>query len=176
MPDELALQTEPDGRLRFRAGSPAIHVIKREFIERLTAGGKLRLPWHRADKKVPFISENGTLLNPEKPNAVKLETFIFDAIPMAEKTMILEAERKHEFAPVKNPTGVDSAESCRAMLIDRDAQRREKADIRMTRRNDGTPDCIIELSPASYFDVEDVIKDFQNRNISLTPNQKVYYE
>ena len=177
MPDDLAQQRDDDGRLRFRAGSPAIHIISREFVERLTKGGRLRLPWHRAEKKVPFINRYGELITPEKPNAVKLETFIFDAIPMADKTMLLEAKREEEFAPVKNQTGVDSAESCRAMLIERDAQWLENAGVDIPRKPDGTPDCIIELSPASFFDAEDVMERFGNmENNEINSGEQLYYE
>ena len=176
MPDELAEKRDSDGRLTFRAGSPAIHVLSREFVERLTAGGRLKLPWHRADKKVPYINSSGQLITPEEPNAVKLETFIFDAIPMAEKTTILEAKREHEFAPVKNPSGVDSAESCREMLIERDAEWLENAMVKVPRKSDGKPDCVIELSPASFFDAEDVIKRFKDSGTILNPGQTEYYE
>jgi UDP-N-acetylglucosamine/UDP-N-acetylgalactosamine diphosphorylase len=176
MPDELAQKTDSDGRLTFRAGSPAIHIISREFVERLTEGGRLQLPWHRADKKVPFINEEGERIEPSSPNGVKLETFIFDAIPMAEKTMILEAKREFEFAPVKNKTGVDSAESCRAMLIYRDAEWLESAGVEIPRKEDGTPDCIIELSPATFFDLEDVMEKYCGKGTVIKPGQTVYYE
>ena len=176
MPDELAQQREENGKLRFRAGSPAIHVISREFVERLTTGGRLQLPWHRADKKVTYINQNGETITPEEPNGVKLETFIFDAIPMAEKTMILEGQRENEFAPVKNQTGVDSAESCRAMLIARDAQWLEDAGVIIPKKTDGSPDCIIELSPASFFDLEDVTEYFKNKNSVIKSEDVVYYE
>ena len=72
MPAELAERKNPDGTLAFLAGSPAIHVISRTFIEELTKDGRLNMPWHRADKKVPYINGNGELVKPEQPNAVKL--------------------------------------------------------------------------------------------------------
>ncbi len=176
MPDDLAQEREDDGKLRFRAGSPAIHVISRKFVERLTTGGRLQLPWHRADKKIPYINQNGEKINPEESNGVKLETFIFDAIPMAEKTMILEAQRENEFAPVKNQTGVDSAESCRAMLIARDAKWLEAAGITVPKKADGSPDCIIELSPAKFFDLEDVKEYFKEKSSVIEPKAIIYYE
>jgi UDP-N-acetylglucosamine/UDP-N-acetylgalactosamine diphosphorylase len=176
MPDDLAQETDSDGNLRFRAGSPAIHIISREFVERLTKGGRLQLPWHRADKKVPYIDADGNSITPSETNGVKLETFIFDAIPMAERTMILEAQREHEFAPVKNRTGVDSAETCRAMLIARDAEWLEKAGVSIPRNEDSSPNCIIELSPATFFDLEDVIDNFGESGAALKPGEKVYYE
>src|SRR5262249_51379062 len=36
LPDELARQTDKHGRLRLRAGSPAIHLFSVEFLERMT--------------------------------------------------------------------------------------------------------------------------------------------
>ena len=176
MPDDLAQQREANGKLRFRAGSPAIHVLSREFIERLTAGGRLQLPWHRADKKITYINKNGEKITPKESNGVKLETFIFDAIPMAEKTMILEAQRENEFAPVKNQTGVDSAESCRAMLIARDAQWLEAVGVTVPKNADGSPDCIIELSPAKFFNLEDVKEYFKNKKPIIKSGDVVYYE
>ena len=43
--------------LQLWAGSIAVHLIERSFIERL--GGGLDLPFHRAIKKVPYIDELG---------------------------------------------------------------------------------------------------------------------
>ena len=160
MPNELAERTT-NGKLDFIAGSPAIHVISVEFIERLTNGGRLDLPWHRADKKVAYVNEKGEMVKPEVPNAVKLECFIFDALPLASRTIILEADRKECFAPTKNATGVDSAETCREMLCARDARRMELAGIRIPRKSDGSPDCIVEISPRRVFDDADAIEFFK---------------
>ncbi|MBS1371041.1 MAG: UDPGP type 1 family protein [Lentisphaeria bacterium] len=156
LPAELAESRNPDGSLRFIAGSPAIHMISRSFIEQLTAGGSLKLPWHRADKKVPYVDETGNPVKPETPNAVKLESFIFDAMPLAKRTMVLEGDRRSVFAPTKNRTGVDSAESCREMLIERDAKYLEAAGVKIPRTADGMVDAKIELSPLVAFDAEDV--------------------
>ena len=160
MPAELAERRKEDGTLDFLAGSPAIHIISRDFVETLTADGKLKLPWHRADKKVPYMDANGVEVKPEEPNAVKLESFIFDALPLAEKVMILEGCREDIFGPTKNKTGVDSAESCRAMLIDRDARRMEAAGIAIPRNAEGKVQCILEISPRCVVDEADAIAFF----------------
>lgn len=155
LPDELAEKRNPDGSLAFVAGSPAIHMISRRFVADLTADGVLKLPWHRADKKIPTVDASGNPVKPEAPNGVKLESFIFDALPLAKRTMILEGDRKEVFAPTKNATGVDSAESCRQMLIDRDARRLESAGVAVPRKADGSLDAKIEISPAAVLDDED---------------------
>jgi UDP-N-acetylglucosamine pyrophosphorylase len=155
LPDELAEQTNPDGSLSFIAGSPAIHVLSLDFVERLTATGRLELPWHRADKKVSYLDADGTLVTPEEPNGVKLEAFIFDALPLARKTVILEADRHEEFAPTKNKTGVDSVESCRKMMIERDCARLERVGVKIPRDADCKPSCAVEISPRIIIDDAD---------------------
>ena len=173
LPEELAQKRNADGSLAFVAGSPAIHLIQRSFVERLTASGNLRLPWHRADKKIPYIDGNGISQTPAEPNGVKLESFIFDALPLAEKTMVMEFDRAEVFGPTKNPTGVDSVESCRRMLIDRDIRRLEKAGVTIPRKADGTPDVVVELSPQEAIDEEDVIEFAAKRQISLVSGAAV---
>ncbi|MBO5689428.1 MAG: UDPGP type 1 family protein [Lentisphaeria bacterium] len=164
LPAELAESRNEDGSLRFVAGSPAIHVISRDFVRRLTEGGRLQLPWHRADKKVPYVDANGNIMAPAEPNAVKLESFIFDALPLAEKTMILAGNREDMFAPTKNSTGVDSAESCREMLLERDARILESAGFPV-RRADGCRIADIELAP-EYVIRPELLGKFSGRTIA----------
>ncbi|WP_176014207.1 UDPGP type 1 family protein [Victivallis sp. Marseille-Q1083] len=166
LPEALATSRNADGSLCFVAGSPAIHVLNRSFIERLTADGQLSLPWHRADKKVPFVNEAGLLVKPEEPNAVKLESFIFDALPLAERTMILEADRREEFAPTKNQTGVDSVESCRQMLIARDARRLMAAGVKLPLTPEGDPAVQVEISPRAVLDDEDAAAYCRSRKLT----------
>jgi len=171
MPAKLAEARKPDGQLKFLAGSPAIHVLSRAFAERLTAGGSLRLPWHRADKKVPCVDAAGAPVNPAEPNAVKVESFIFDALPLADKTMILEAAREDKFAPTKNKEGVDSVVSCRAMLVDRDSRWLNACGVNVP------PGCVVELSPKSFVDAEDVAARAAAKPFPpLTANQEYYFE
>ncbi|MBN1864085.1 MAG: UDPGP type 1 family protein [Victivallales bacterium] len=176
MPDELAEARDSTGDLVFRVGSPAIHVISRGFVERLAGAGDFRLPWHRADKKVPFVDQSGSLVRPQEPNAVKLETFIFDAIPLAGKSIILEARREDQFAPVKNAEGTDSAESCRSMLMERDAQRLKLAGVDVPRDTRGRLLSKIELSPRRFLDQEDVIDFARSNTMTINPGEEIYIE
>lgn len=155
LPDELAEKRNSDGTLAFVAGSPAIHVLSRKFVEKLTSGGTLRLPWHRADKKIPCLTAAGEVFTPDEPNGVKLESFIFDALPLAEKVMILEGDRAEVFAPTKNATGVDSAESCREMITARNARRLAAAGVDIPHAADGKIDAVIEIAPDRVLDDED---------------------
>ncbi|MCH7961973.1 MAG: UDPGP type 1 family protein, partial [Planctomycetes bacterium] len=107
-----------------------------------------RLPWHRAEKIVPCVDpDTSSRHNPDAPNAVKLEQFVFDALPLARRSIVLETSRQDEFAPIKNATGVDSAESSQRIQTARAADWLEAAGVTIPRADDGTPDCVIELSP-----------------------------
>ena len=135
-----------------------IHVFARNFIERLTENGSLKLPWHRADKKIPSLNADGIQVKPDAPNGVKLESFIFDALPLAEKVLLLAGAREEMFAPTKNPTGVDSVESCRQMISARNARRLAAAGVEIPRRQDGSADAVIELDPRLVFDDADAVE------------------
>ena len=55
----------------------------------------------------------GKAVKPEQPNAVKLEQFVFDAIPLAQNAIVYTTERGEEFSPVKNAEGTDSPATSR---------------------------------------------------------------
>ncbi len=156
MPEDLARMTDESGELVFRVGSPAIHLFQLSFVEKLTGDNELTLPFHRAVKKVPYLDDRGRLIEPNEPNAVKLETFIFDALPLAEEVVILEVDRQEQFAPVKQKTGTDSIESCHRLMNERAARWLEEAGVPVPRKQDGSVNCTIELSPRDFVDPEDV--------------------
>lgn len=75
------------------------------------------LPLHVVEKKIKHIDKNGNEVNPEKPNGYKFETLVLDMIHELPDCLPYEIVRNHEFAPIKNPTGVDSVESARALCL-----------------------------------------------------------
>ncbi len=158
MPDALAEAEDETGALKFGAGSIAIHMISLDFARRLTAGKgeRLELPFHRAEKKVPHIDpETGDCISPETPNAVKLERFIFDALPLARHSIILETDRVEEFAPIKNAEGNDSPGSSVNLQIRRAARWLEANGVEVPYR-DGEVDAVIEISPLTALSAEDL--------------------
>ena len=150
LPEEKALEKDKDGRIKYRAGSPAIHVLRRDFIEQF-ASGAIKLPYHRAEKKVACLSDSGESVTPEEPNAVKFETFVFDALPLAKNPLLLEADRSEEFSPVKNMTGVDSLESSQAAQVKR-AKRWLKNVGHAIKEN-----AIVEICPRVFPDERDLL-------------------
>ena len=85
-------------------------------------------------------------MKPDKPNAVKLEQFVFDAIPLAKNAMVYTTDRSEEFSPVKNAEGVDSPATCRRDQIRRAARWLRAAGVPAPEKN-GEPDATLEISP-----------------------------
>lgn len=102
--NEFAARTESDGSLKLWAGNIAVHVFQRQFLEAVT-GSVSGLPFHRALKAVPFLNPAGEIENPSQPNAVKFERFVFDLLPLAERSIVIEGDAAEIFAPVKNADG-----------------------------------------------------------------------
>ena len=172
LPDELAEKRKPDGSLVFGLGSIAIHIINCTFIEKLNAGG-FSLPVHRAVKKIRHIDEKGNPIEPAEPNGIKLESFVFDALPLTSKSIILQTLRSQEFAPVKNATGTDSAKTARRMMIARAADWLESAGCIIPKKPDGSIDVTLEIAPGFAIEKDD-IKTKLNQIPEINPNDKVY--
>jgi len=148
-PESLARARGADGSRKFDAANIAVHALTRNFVERLTAdASRFALPWHRADKKVGFVDlATGQRVEPAAPNAVKLESFVFDALPLAERTLLLATTREEEFSPVKNAEGVDSVATARRDLSRRAARWLAAAGVSIPRGADGEPAGVYEISP-----------------------------
>jgi UDP-N-acetylglucosamine/UDP-N-acetylgalactosamine diphosphorylase len=118
LPDSAAEQTNSDGSLKLWAGNIAVHVFDREFLESVV-GSVSGLPFHLAHKKVPYVNEAGETIEPESPNAIKFERFVFDLLPLAERAFVVEGDPAKVFAPVKNAPGaeVDTAETSKAAQL-----------------------------------------------------------
>jgi UDP-N-acetylglucosamine/UDP-N-acetylgalactosamine diphosphorylase len=104
LPDDVACQTRDDGSLKLWAGSIAVHVFDVGFLNRVARMANA-LPFHLALKKVPHIDTHGHLVNPDLPNALKFERFIFDLLPMAAHSIVVEVDPHDAFSPVKNASG-----------------------------------------------------------------------
>jgi UDP-N-acetylglucosamine/UDP-N-acetylgalactosamine diphosphorylase len=148
LPADLQRQTDAAGQLRYRAGSIAIHLLDREFVRRLArAEGGAALPFHRADKKIPTIDSSGRPVKPERPNGVKFELFVFDALPFARNPVVIETLRQDDFSPVKNATGVDSPQTCRDDQLRQFGRWLRAQDAPLPVDASGLPPFPIEVSP-----------------------------
>src|ERR1017187_2652152 len=150
----LALQRErdpPTGALRYEAGSIAIHVIDREFIQRMARGAD-GLPFHRADKKISTVDADGREVRPGKANGVKFELFVFDALPSARRPVVVETSRADDFSPVKNAEGVDSPAPCRADQLRQFARWIRSVGASVPTDSTGLPEAPLEVSPLFGYD------------------------
>ncbi len=154
LPESMARAEDDQGRLRFLAGSIAIHLLDLEFVQRVAGGGGGELPFHRARKKVSHVDASGKPVAPVEPNAIKFEMFVFDALPEAANPLVLETSREDEFSPVKNATGDDSADTCVRDQLRQFARWMRAAGIDLPVDENGVPDRKIEVSPLFAVDEE----------------------
>lgn len=90
--------------LNYLFNEPALEKIARK-----------ELPLHVVEKKIPCLDADGNLVKPEQPNGCKFEQLVLDMIHELDSCLPYEVVREHEFAPIKNKTGVDSVESARKL-------------------------------------------------------------
>ena len=85
-------------------------------VSELSAVADDKMPLHVVKKKIPYIDENGNAVKPTEPNGYKFEQLVLDMIHQLSTCLPYEVIREKEFAPIKNPTGIDSVESARELL------------------------------------------------------------
>ncbi len=161
LPHAMANERATDGGLVFRAGSPAIHLFALDFLERITTG-PTRLDFHLAKKKVNCLDDAGKPFAPTVENALKFELFIFDALPLADRWIVMEVRREDEFAPLKNATGADSPATVHKLLVDRVARWLESAGVTVPRAN-GESKFPLEISPLYAIDEEELRGKIRSR-------------
>ena len=140
----LAAQRTPQGELRFRYGSLAIHLIDVDYAEAQAAA----LPIHLARKRqlilLPQAEVDAVVAEHE---VVKFEQFVFDVIPLANRAIFYVVERAEEFAPLKNRSGADSIATCTAGQIARARRWLQRCGVDVAERaRDGKP-LALEITP-----------------------------
>ena len=111
--EEMRYQTSDDGSLAYGFGVTLNYLFP---ISRLKETLDNKMPLHVVKKAVPYIDENGELINPTEPNGLKFETLALDLIHEMDDCLVFEVDREKEFAPVKNKEGVDSIDTARELL------------------------------------------------------------
>ena len=151
LPAAAGERRRSDGSLWLWAGSIATHVFEVIFLKRMIAS-KVCLPFHVSRKSVPHLNTLGQRVEPDCPNALKFERFVFDLLPLTERAIAVEAERREVFAPLKNATGAatDTPETVREQMIalHRDWLRTAGAKV--------ANDVVVEISPLFALGPEDL--------------------
>jgi UDP-N-acetylglucosamine/UDP-N-acetylgalactosamine diphosphorylase len=138
----------PDGRLLYGQGSIAIHILDVPFLE----SPGLQMPWHMARKKAKTLNPTPEGTEAQERDAVKIEMFVFDAIPLADRALFFETDRAEEFAPLKNREGQDSIASCRQGQLEQAARWLSGVGVEVPRDGQGRPRHAIEISPLFALD------------------------
>ncbi|MFY8201746.1 MAG: UTP--glucose-1-phosphate uridylyltransferase, partial [Pirellula staleyi] len=154
--EEAAQRTHPDGSLQLWAGNIAIHVLERSFLQQAAQKSDC-LPFHRAMKSVPFLDHSGDVVKPKAPNAIKFERFVFDLLPLAERSIVVEGNPAEVFAPVKNAEGsaTDTPTTTRNALVQQHRQWLEQAGISIEEN------AKVEINPNWALDAEEVRQKIQ---------------
>ena len=161
LPPSLQSAQTSEGGLLFQGGSIAIHLFDRDFVEQVAGSGN-QLPFHRADKKIPYVNSAGQHIQPTEANGVKFELFVFDALPLAQRTLIIETIRRDEFSPVKNAEGADSPISSRQDQLRQFARWVQAAGVKLPVDSTGLPVFEFEISPCFAVDELDFVARWQS--------------
>lgn len=113
MTDEIINSRDEEGKLLYNYGVILNYLFE---IKTLTRIMNENMPTHVVEKKIPYMDEDGSQVKPVEPNGYKFEELVLDMIHMMDNCLSFEVERNHEFAPIKNRTGVDSLESARELM------------------------------------------------------------
>ena len=93
---EISNARNKDGELLYAESHILTNLFNIKALEDIALN---KLPYHKAFKKAKYMDENGEIIVPEKPNAYKYETFLFDAFEKLDNMSILRVKREDEFAP-----------------------------------------------------------------------------
>ena len=113
MTDEMIHSRESDGTLSYNYGVILNYLFR---VDKLNQTLSVKLPLHRALKKIQYMTPDEEYIKPEEPNAYKFETLALDMVKLQDDCLAYEVDRSKEFAPVKNKIGVDSVDTARELL------------------------------------------------------------
>ena len=176
LPDDVAQRKNPDGSLAVWAGSIAVHMMDTAMLRRLaeTAEG---LPFHYAHKKVAYIDTScwgdsstvattkGRRIEPDTPNAIKFERFIFDLMPLASNAIVVEIDPQEGFGPLKNASGAaaDTPEMVQSMMIAQHTRWLKQAGAEVD------DNVAVEICPLFALDAEELAQKIPPKTRVTTP-------
>jgi len=107
-------------------------------------------------------------ITPEKVNGLKLEMFIFDVFPYAERWAVFEVNREDEFAPVKNAPGAttDSPDTARVLISEQGKRWLKAVGAHFSDESTHTAEAICEISALVSYSGEG-LEEYHDKEIQL---------
>ncbi|MDR2030659.1 MAG: UDPGP type 1 family protein [Puniceicoccales bacterium] len=174
---ECSCAQDASGRLRFGWANVAIHLFSLDFLEPFCHDcGWQVLPFHLSQKKIPYLNGAGHLVRPVEANGFKLERFIFDLLPRAERALLLEGRREEMFSPVKNAAGLDSVETSQRDQVRQFAEWLSKGRVDLSRDDSGLPPFFLEISPLFADTMEEFLQKWAEMPIKPAVGANFYLE
>lgn len=99
---EVSQIQDCNGNYLYREMNMLAHLF---HIDALYYMKDLKIPYHRAFRKSPFVNDEGMKQVPESPNIYKFEQFVFDAFSYFDNITLFRVNPENEFAPIKNFNG-----------------------------------------------------------------------
>jgi UDP-N-acetylglucosamine/UDP-N-acetylgalactosamine diphosphorylase len=162
LPKEEAMLRNSEGDLVFCAGNTAIHLLDVQFMKKFNGKDiNSEIPYHIAQKVIPTIDALGEPFVSHSPNGLKLEMFLFDVLPFAEKTTIIESERVANFSPIKQLEGMDSLKTCIQDQLKLFSSWLLAAGTEIPIDSNGLPPFDIEISPMFADNRHDFLKKWE---------------
>lgn len=163
LPPEFMEALDKNGKILYWAGNTAIHLFSIDFIKRINDHG-YAVPYHCARKQVEIKDKNNRL---RQVDVWKFETFVFDTIPLAERTCCMEVAREEEFAPIKNKDGVDSPDTARIAMCNLHKSWLKNIGV------DLPPGILVEISPLFALNKEDFKKKIKGKKLDI--KEDIYF-
>jgi UDP-N-acetylglucosamine/UDP-N-acetylgalactosamine diphosphorylase len=148
----------------------------RSQVSGFPAASAPALPFHRADKKIATIDAAGRPVRPSSANGVKFEMFVFDALPFARNSIVIETARADDFSPVKNAEGVDSPKTAREDQLRQFARWLKAAGAAVPTDATGLPNSGLEVSPLFGYDPESFAERWNGLPMKPEVKEGLYLE
>ena len=114
MTDEMINARNDNGELSYSYGVILNYLFRLDKLKEII---KLDLPIHVVKKKIPYLTDDGRYIEPEKANGYKFEELVLDMVHLFDNCLPFEVIRENEFAPIKNASGDDSISTAQKLLI-----------------------------------------------------------
>ncbi len=150
--EKQRLAKDSEGGLLHQCANISLFSFDMAFVKSVAENCGQFLPYHLAFKAATHLNEKGESIRSKEPIANKFERFIFDMLPFTANVSALIYPREVCFAPLKNPSGINSPETVKIALLEQDRKQWKKITGTASPLHD------FELSQEFYYPTEEFKK------------------